>query len=688
MPSMASESVATIVCTSKQTRFHIGTPSYRELDIEGVNIAVTAARADKAGPKAKGKAKAKEGGLEILSSAKLRLKESAEFKAGREGPEERTALQEVVERVTARSAVEQEIKGLKHEKLQKQLFLMDKDARLRSGSRGLQARKALVSFEKVVSESNALLEQADDEISKEALQAETQEAADMLAELQIRVAPSRLAQVELEARKILAGLGFSDAQMDKKLSTLSGGWHMRTDLAAALLQEADILILDEPTNFLDLLGIVWLQKYLQSLYERAEKPPTLLLVSHDRDFISICTDLLILKDKDLAYFHGDLPTYEASQSERRQWLVKMKEAQDKQKAHIEKSIANNLRAGKANDDQNKIRQAKSRQKKLDDRWGLQVSARGGRFKLNRDLVGYFLTSREGIDIPPEQRPVVIDLPEPPDLRFPGSLISMDKASFRYAARAPLVIHEATLTVGMGDRIGICGLNGSGKSTLIKMLVGETLPTSGAVETHPRLRLGYYSQHAVEALKALAAEGGVGGGGEGPLTSLALLTREVDGKLSEGEIRGLLGSLGLPGRIASDVPVTKLSGGQLVRCQLARLFWKQPQCLVLDEVTTHLDYETVTALREALHEWEGAVVLVSHDRWFMRGALEGLFDEYQQGSEEEEGEGGAGGGEGHEMARRRRMVYRLKGGALVALQNGVQDFEGTMERRVKKLLEGM
>src|SRR5699024_11077905 len=147
-----------------------------------------------------------------------------------------------------------------------------------------------------------------------------------------------------------------------------------------------------PTNFLDLLGIIWLQRYLGSL-EDAEKPPTLILVSHDRDFIGLCTDLLILKDKQLTYFHGDLPTYESSQAERKLWLRKMKEAQNKQRAHIEKTIQQNMKAGKANDDQNKIRQAKSRQKKLDDRWGMQVGAKGGRFKLNKELNGFFLKSR-------------------------------------------------------------------------------------------------------------------------------------------------------------------------------------------------------------------------------------------------------------------------------------------------------
>ncbi|KAH7165469.1 P-loop containing nucleoside triphosphate hydrolase protein [Dactylonectria macrodidyma] len=737
MTSIASESVATILCTSKQTRFHIESPNYRELEIDGIFITVTSGGKASGKTTTKGKSKAKAEGIEILNNAKLKLKEGQRYAlVGRNGTGKSTllkaiaeklipgipegtriallqqsrlvsendanpdsengpassVLEEVIERATAKQIVEQEIKilsegvnasdsyapvralrQLKHHRNQQRLFRLDKDARLRSGARGLQARKALVAYEKVVAESNTLLEQTNDDITPDILQAETQEAIDMLADLQIQVDPAHVADIESQAKKILTGLGFSEALMEKPIASLSGGWHMRASLATALLQETDILILDEPTNFLDLLGIIWLQRYLQGL-EDTERAPTLVLVSHDRDFISVCTDLIILKDKQLVSFHGDLPTYEASQSERKIWLTKMKEAQDKQKAHIEKSITANIKAGKANDDQNKLRQAKSRQKKLDDRWGMSVGQRGGRFKLNRDLPGYHLTSREDIDIPPEDRPVVLCLPETLDLRFPGPLISLEKVAFRYSPKVPLIIQDITLSVGMGDRIGILGLNGAGKSTLVKMLVEETRPSSGTLTTHPRLRLGYYSQHAVDALQALGRE-------EPSLTALALLTREVEAQsdeVNEGELRGHLGKLGLPGRFASDVPVMKLSGGQVVRVELARLLWRQPHCLILDEVTTHLDYETVTALREVLRDWEGAVILVSHDRWFMRGVVEGARDEDDEGSEEDDDD---------EASPRRRVVYRLKGGKLSVLENGVEGFEQLMEKRAKKILQG-
>ncbi|CAI4210600.1 unnamed protein product [Parascedosporium putredinis] len=688
-------------------------PFSRLLDVEGLNITVkTADKAAGTAPagKAKGKSKLKGEGTEVLSDAKLKLQAGQRYALlGRNGsgkstllkaiaeklipgiPEQtrisilqqtraddantdmppgegaheksssaatgRTVLEEVIERATAKHDVEQEIRArkLKHERLLKRLFLLDKDARLRSGARGLQARKALIAGEKAVAESTELLEQAEEAIGADSLQTETQEAIDMLAELQLQVEPTRLTEVEAKARKILTGLGFTEAYMAKP--------------------DTDILILDEPTNFLDLLGIIWLQRYLQSLQDTPE-PPTLILVSHDRDFISLCTDLMILKDKQITYFHGDLPSYESAQADRKLWLTKMKEAQNRQRAHMQKSITNNIKAGKANDDENKLRQAKSRQKRLDDRMGLNVSARGGRFKLNRDLEGYHYSARDEIEVPQDERGITIVLPEPTDLRFPGALISLENASFRYgpASRTkpqPHVLENITLSVGMGDRIGILGLNGAGKSTLVKLLVSETNPSKGAVNTHPRLKLGYYSQHAVEELQAR-------GRGDPSLTALTLLSKEVEGELDEGQVRGLLGSLGLPGRLSSDVPVAKLSGGQLVRLQLSRLLWKHPHCLILDEVTTHLDYETVTALREALRYWEGAVVLVSHDRWFMRGAVENVVeDEGDDGSDAEE--------EDEEEQKRRRVVYRLKARELVVLKNGVTQFEETLEKRVKKLL---
>lgn len=443
---------------------------------------------------------------------------------------------------------------------------------------------------------------------------------------------------------------------------------MRCALASALLQDSDILILDEPTNFLDLLGILWLQRFLLNL--QTSSHTTVLLVSHDREFIdTVCQEVIILRDQTLTYFRGNLSAYEDDVRSTRVNLGRMQEAQDKQKAHMEKTIRNNIKTGKATGDDNRLRQAKSRQKKLDDRMGMEVGLKGGRFKLNRDLEGYHLTSRAAIDIPAEERGVSLFIPEAPDLRFPGPLVSLEAVTFRYASSKVPVLEAANLVIHMGDRIGIVGLNGSGKSTLIKLVIDATKPTKGTVSRHPRLRLGYYSQHAVEELQET-------GRSDPSLTALSLLTKSVESELSEGEIRGLLGSLGLPGRTASDVPIAKLSGGQLVRLALAMILWKCPQLLVLDEITTHLDFYTVTALSNALSGWNGAILLVSHDRYMIRRVVEGekMDEDVDEEDEEEE-----------EETVRRREVYLLKGGKLGMQSDGVSGFERSLEKRVKKLL---
>ena len=360
--------------------------------------------------------------------------------------------------------------------------------------------------------------------------------------------------------------------------------------------------------------------------------------------------------------------------EKKLHLGKMRDAQDKQKAHMQQTIQQNMKQGKAAGDENKLRQAKSRQKKLDDRMGMTKSATGGRFKLNRDLAGFHLTSRADIDVPVDEKSVSLFLPEAPDLRFPGPLVSLESVVFRYPSAkkgfvGPIVLQDINLTIHMGDRVGVVGLNGCGKSTLIKLITDTTKATKGTVSRHPRLRMGYYSQHAVEELQNM-------GHAETDLTALALMMRDVAGELDEGELRGILGSLGLPGRTASDVPLIKLSGGQLVRLALARLLWKSPQLLVLDEITTHLDFHTVSALADALGAWNGAILVVSHDRYLIRRVVEGerARDGQEDESESEE-----------EEVPRKRTVWLLKGGEMTVLESGVQGFEDTLERRVNKLM---
>ncbi|RPA87278.1 P-loop containing nucleoside triphosphate hydrolase protein [Ascobolus immersus RN42] len=723
---MALEST-TILVSCKQTRLHIATPVYEELDIDGLNIAVTSASASEPG-KAKGKGKAKSEGLELLNNATLKLKPGVHYGLiGKNGTGKTTllraiheklipgipyetritalkqtaagaidetssssVLQAVIERSIAKDDIQRElailqpaiddhhdsfaalraIRRVQHERLKTQLAEMDKDARLRSGSRGFAARKALVEFEKKVKAHEALIDEKEDGIDATVLKEETEAALQLTAELQDKLDPRRLSDLESKARKVLAGLGFAEKQFEQKVSSLSGGWNLRCSLATCLLQESDILILDEPTNFLDLLGILWLQRYLVNLRETAST--TVLLVSHDRSFIdTVCEEVIILRDQSLTYFRGNFGAYEKDLRSRIKHLTKMSDALDKQKAAVQKTISQSIKAGKASGDDNKLRQAKSRQKKLDDRMGMNVSAKGTRFKLNRDLAGYHLSNRAEIEIPEEERGITMFIPPAPDLRFPGPLVSLENVSVQYKGHPTLALKDVSLVVHMADRVGIIGLNGAGKSTLIKALMEVFKPTRGSVTKHPRLRLGYYSQHAVEHLQTK-------GRNDTTLTALSLLTTEVAGELDEGEIRGLLGSLGLPGRLASDVPLEKLSGGQLVRVALARLLWKQPQLLVLDEITTHLDFYTVSALANALSGWNGAIILVSHDRYFVKKVIQGEVED----DEDEEEEGGS---EDEEENKRRRVVYSMRDGVLKEESSGVDGFEAGLEKRINKLL---
>jgi len=240
------------------------------------------------------------------------------------------------------------------------------------------------------------------------------------------------------------------------------------------------LILDEPTNYLgssasshlvvkadintpDVLSVIWLQEYLNAF------DTTLLVVAHDRDFIdSITQELIVLRNRTLTYFDGNLTQYERSTREQRKSQIKMKDAMNKKKEAIVKTIENAHKNAKKTGDDNLSKLAKTRQKKLDDRWGLERSAKGGRFKLNRDLGGYYLTHRAEIEIDYGDKPINIVVPSPEPMRFPGALISASNVSFSYGKgqSAPLVLQDVSLTVHPGSRTALMGRNGEGKSTLV------------------------------------------------------------------------------------------------------------------------------------------------------------------------------------------------------------------------------
>jgi ATP-binding cassette, subfamily F, member 3 len=479
---------------------------------------------------------------------------------------------------------------------------------------------------------------------------------------------------EANARTVLLGLGFSEESIEQPVSRLSGGWRTRCSLASALCQNADLLLLDEPTNFLDLPSIIWLERYIQNLSPNV----TVLVVTHDRAFADgVGEELLVMRNLTLERFRGNVSAYEIERAKKYKYLSRMKEAQDKQKKHIESTIEKNVKAAKRAGDDKKLKQAASRKKKLDERWGMEVGAKGGRFKLNRDLQGWHNSNREGIEIPDFEPPVQFTFPNTPaDLRFPGALLSMEKVTFAYPKnKKAVVLQDVDLTIHPGERIGIAGKNGSGKSTLVSLAMAgadggaSTMkPTSGTISRHTRARIGLYSQHSAEELNTIAAE-------KPDTTALAHLMEYTD--MAEKDARGLLSGLGLPGRTASDVPIALLSGGQKVRLALAKLLWTPPHLLILDEVTTHLDSDAIQALVVALRSYEGALLVVTHDRFFMRCVVEGespktIAKSFRPEEDEEDEDNDSS--EDEDGNTRVRVVYRMIKGRLKKLEGGMLQYE--------------
>lgn len=573
-------------------------------------------------------------------------------------------------------AVVKTLRKIKYDRAQDELFTADKIARLRSGARGFDARKFLLVQEKATEDSRAQLEALDLNPNPEGNNAgdDAQTALDMQSALQAELDVLPVRDIEAKARGVLAGLGFTDTRLESKVSTLSGGWRMRCQLAAALLQTADVLILDEPTNFLDMLGMLWLQRYLEDLRDSA--PDTaVVIVSHDRDFVNAtCDELMILREKQLVYFQGNLDSYEKSTRHEILRMSRMKEAQDKQIAHMNKTVANSIQQGKKTGDDNKLRQAKSRQKKLDERMGMEVSAKGGRFKLNRDRAGWHENSRNAIEVPKEDEVVSLRFPSAPEMRFRSSLISLENVSYRYPRAAKPALQDVNLIVHPGDRIGLLGLNGAGKTTLVQLLTSTIRPASGNLQTYPRLKVGFYSQHIVDELAKK-------GSADPNLTALSMVLQESSDlsiSLEEQDARKLLAGTGLVGRTVSDTPVAKLSGGQLVRLALSLLFLDPPHVFILDEPSTHLDLATVSALARALQEYDGAVVLVSHDRFMIRTIVEGEPVDPDDSEDEDDDHR-----DDEEEIERRRIVYEVKAGKVKQLNGGVAAWETSLEKRLTK-----
>jgi ATP-binding cassette subfamily F protein 3 len=371
-------------------------------------------------------------------------------------------------------------------------------------------------------------------------------------------APSR-------AARLLHGLGFSDGQLQTPVADFSGGWRMRLNLAQALMCRSDVLLLDEPTNHLDLDAVLWLQQWLQSY------PGTVLLISHDRDFLDACVDhIALLAEQRLHAFAGNYSAYECQRAGQ---LAQQQAAYDKQqrtKAHMH-SYVERFRA-KAT----KSRQAQSRLKAL--------------------------ARLEEIAPAHVDSPFAFEFQIPEAL--PNPLLQLDEAVLGYAGKS--VLGGIGLTIQPGDRLGLLGPNGAGKSTLVKALAGELAPLQGKRAPAKTLRLGYFAQHQLEQLH----------GADSPLAHLQRLDRQA----GEQVLRDYLGGFGFIGDQAL-APVAPFSGGEKARLVLALLVYQRPNLLLLDEPTNHLDLEMRHALTLALQSFEGALVVVSHDRHLLRSVCD-------------------------------------------------------------------
>ncbi len=394
---------------------------------------------------------------------------------------------------------------------------------------------------------------------RHALLAEADRASDpqRVAEIHERLADIDAHRAEARAASILAGLGFDEAAQTRPLDAFSGGWRMRIALAAALFAEPDLLLLDEPTNHLDLEATVWLERFLASY------PGTLLLVSHDRDLLNGAVDgILHLEGCRLTFYRGGYDTFERTRSEMLARQSAMAARQAAERKRIEAFIERfRYKASKA-------RQAQSRIKAL------------ARMQPIAAIV--------------EDRTERFEFPQPEPLAPP--IVTMDGVAVGYDAAAP-VLRRLSLRLDRDDRIALLGANGNGKTTLLRLLARRLEPCGGRIARSPKLKVGYFAQNQLEELPAASTAG-------------AYMATLMAGTPEAG-VRAQLGRFGLSGQRA-ETRIADLSGGEKARLLIAAITREAPHLLLLDEPSNHLDVDAREALVQALNEYGGAVVLVSHD----------------------------------------------------------------------------
>lgn len=374
--------------------------------------------------------------------------------------------------------------------------------------------------------------------------------------------------LESRAAKLLVGLGFGLNEHHKAVNAFSGGWRMRLNLAQVLMSRADLLMLDEPTNYLDMDAIIWLERWLQS-YDG-----TLVLISHDRDFLDgVVNKIIYAGNKQLTMYSGNYSDFERQRAEHLSQEQSLHSKQQAQIQHLNKFI-DRFRA-KAS----KARQAQSRMKMLE------------RMQL--------------VSITQTESPFNFKFYKPIPCGAP--LLDLSKVDIAYGAHK--VLSQIDFSLGPQDTIGVLGINGAGKSTFVKTLAQSLSPSSGEICVNKNIKIGYFAQHQVDQLDMSSS----------PIEHLI----ELDPTATQQQLRTFLGGFGFGGDMAFGA-ITNFSGGEKARLVLALLIWQKPNLLLLDEPTNHLDLQMREALAYALQEYEGALVLVAHDRYLLKSVVDQFY----------------------------------------------------------------
>ncbi len=485
---------------------------------------------------------------------------------------------------------------------------------------------------------------ADKERAALLLEAETATDPHRIADIHIRLSDIDAHSAEARAATILSGLGFDHAAQSRPCSDFSGGWRMRVALAAVLFSEPDLLLLDEPTNYLDLEGTLWLENYI------AKYPHTVIIISHDRDLLNSCVDLIVHLDQcKLTAYSGDYDSFERQRQEKLLLNQKMRAKQEAQRAHMQ-SFIDRFKA-KAT----KARQAQSRMKAL--------ARMAPLVELNED---------QGL---------TFSFPQP-TVKLAPPVIALDRVSVGYEPGRP-ILKDITLRLDVDDRIALLGSNGNGKSTFAKLLAGRLPAMSGEMKRAGKLSIAMFAQHQLDDLFP----------DETPVEHVATLMRDQPAP----KVRSRVAQMGLPTN-RMDTPAKDLSGGERARLLLGLTTFAGPNVLILDEPTNHLDIDSREALIRALNDYEGAVILISHDRHLVEATVDRLLlvadggvapfdgdiEDYKKYVLERAGQDrrGGGSGTGGQGAKRKNAAQRRE--ELAPLKKRIKAAEDTLAKLQKQL----